>query len=270
MDPEKEENEVKNETENVVTADSSNQEVISPNIVIGHEGVPAGILTPDQESMKVTEEDAPDEEAATSEPEESGGHELAAVSITPTEDSAVKINDHAVLHQESVVFEINGDDGDDGPPRLHLETPEGEEKRPTQQEEGCGTEGEEPAAAHAEEEDISHEEHVQLLQELREERDKASRRSSHLQMKLAEYFAKKAGDDGLLERGLPVSEQLQEYEKNINILRELKQQLNTDSATVQQQAEELSLQCQEKQDEVGLIALLCRSKNLLKTIFFQF
>lgn len=240
MDAEDGENEVKKETQNVVTADlspHSPQEVISPNTVSRQGGVPAGIHTSDQECMNVPEEDAPDEdeEAATSDPEEN---------VTPTEDLAVKINDHAVSHQESVVSEID----DDGPPRLQLETPE--------REKGYGTEGGEPAAAHVEKEDINHEEHMQLLRELCEDRDKASRRSSHLQMKLAEHFAK-AGDGGLLEGDLPESEQLREYKKNINILTELKQQLNTDSGIFEQQTEELSLQCQEKQDKVGLIARIC-------------
>lgn len=258
MDSENEENEGKNETEKVVTADSSNQEFISPITVSGNKGVPAGMLSSDQdeESMKGTE-DTPDEEA-TSDPEESGGQELAAVNISPTEDLAVKINDQPLSRQESVVFEINSDD-DDGPPRLHLETPEREDARPTREEE-YGT------AAPAEREDINHEENLQLLQELCEERDEASRRCSHLQMKLAEYFRQKAGDDGLLEREPPVSEQLQEYEKNINTLTELKQQLTTDSETAQQQAEELSLQSQEKLDKVGLIATICSGPRITQAI----
>lgn len=244
-------NEVKNETEKVVIAGSSSQEDISPITVNVHEGVPVEMVASDhdEESMKGTEED-PAEEAATSEPEDNSGNELAAVdNITTSEDLAVKINDQS--HEESVVFEIDSND-DDGPPRLHLETPEREDTSPAREAEDEAEE-EEPTAAPADKEDINREEYLQLLQELREERDNASQHSSQLQMKLAEYFRKEAREDGQLEREPPVSEQLQGYEKHINVLTELKQQLTMDSETAQQQAQELSLQCQEKLDKVGLI-----------------
>ncbi|XP_073331451.1 cilia- and flagella-associated protein 184 [Pagrus major] len=251
-EPENEENEVKNETEEGVSADSS----ISPVTVNGPEGVPAEMIASDphednNESMKATEE-APDEEVATSEPDEDSGHELPCVDNITSEDLALEINEdnkQPMSHEESVVFEINSDDDDDGHHRLHLDTPERENISPSQVDED-EAEHEEPTAAPADDEDISCGEYTPLLQELCEERDKASQHNSQLQMKLAEYFRKKAGDDTQLERELPVSEQLHEYEEQINLLAELKRQLNTDSETAQQKAEELSSRAQQKLDKV--------------------
>ncbi|XP_041820959.1 coiled-coil domain-containing protein 96 [Chelmon rostratus] len=248
-------NEVKNDTERVILAHVSNEEDMSAVTVNGNEkeGVPAEVVASDHdeehsESVNATEE-APVEEAATSEPEENGGDEVPAVSsVITSEDLAVKMSEEPTSHEGSVVFEMNGNN-DDGPPRLHLESPDRENISPTQVEEGEAEE-EEPTAAPADKEEVNSEALVQLLQDLCEGRDKASQHSSRLQMKLAEYFRKKAGDDGQLERELPVSEQLQEYEKHVNILTDLKQQLIADSETAEQQAEELSFQSQEKLEKV--------------------
>ncbi|XP_076581170.1 cilia- and flagella-associated protein 184 [Chaetodon auriga] len=246
------ENEVKNVTESV--ADSSNEEDMSPVPVNENEkeGVPAEMAASGHEEENSESMKAPAEEAATSEPEENSEDELPAVSsVITSEDLAVKVSEvhqEPTSHEDSVVFEINSND-DDGPSRLHLESPERENISPTQVEEDKAEE-EAPTAAPADEEDISYDACVQLLQKLCEERDQASQHNSQLQMKLAEYFHKKAGDDSQLERELPVSEQLQEYEKNINILTDLRQQLNTDSETAEQQAGELSSQCREKLDKV--------------------
>lgn len=265
VEPEREEPEVKGDTGTLgsahpLTADGNENE---------KEGVPAEVAESDHDEENSTEE-APVEKAATSEPEDNGGHEPPGVDdITTSEDLDVKVNEvngQLMSHDESVVFEINSDDGD-GPPRLHLETPERETTSPSvMQEEGDEAEEEEPTAAPADQEDIRYEEHVQLLQELCEGRDQASQRSSQLHMKLAEYFRKKAGDDAQPERETPASEQLQEYEKYINLLTDLKQQLLADSEAAQQQTEELSLQSQEKLDKVGLIvrALYTVLKSCLK------
>lgn len=255
-------NEVKNDTERVILAHVSNEEDMSAVTVNGNEkeGVPAEVVASDHdeehsESVNATEE-APVEEAATSEPEENGGDEVPAVSsVITSEDLAVKMSEEPTSHEGSVVFEMNGNN-DDGPPRLLLESPDRENISPTQVEEGEAEE-EEPTAAPADKEEVNSEALVQLLQDLCEGRDKASQHSSRLQMKLAEYFRKKAGDDGQLERELPVSEQLQEYEKHVNILTDLKQQLIADSETAEQQAEELSFQSQEKLEKVGLTGGAC-------------
>ncbi|KAM9335619.1 cilia- and flagella-associated protein 184 [Symphorus nematophorus] len=251
----------KEESEGLISADSRKEESIYPVTVNGKEkeGVPAEMVVSDHdennsESVKATEK-APDEAAAIFEPEENSGNEVPGVdNITTTEDLADEDTEQPMSHEESVVFEINSNDGD-GPPRLHLESPERENISPTEEEEEEEEEAEEEeptaAAAPADKEDINYEEYMLLLQELSAERDKASQHSSQLQKKLAEYFRKKAtGDDTQLERELPVSEQLQEYERNVNILSDLKQQLTTESETAQQQAEELSRLSQEKLDKV--------------------
>lgn len=246
-----EECEVKSGTEKVVTADFFNREDTSfPENglkVLLAERVESGHT---EKSIKLTVEDAT-EEAATSEPEDNSRDEPGAVdNINTSEHLDVKLSDQPVSHEESLVFEIDIGD-DDGPPRLHLETPEREEISPIQEEKN--TAEEKSTATPADKEDINHEEYLQLLQELREERVKASQHNSQLQMKLAECLCKQARDDSQLERELPVSEQLQGYERHINILTELKQQLTSDSETAQQQAQELSLKCQEKLEKVSHI-----------------
>lgn len=251
---------VKNETDRGVSADSPD---ISPPTVNGPESVPAEIFAsdPDEEnngSMKAAEEALFVEEAATSGPEENSGNELPSMDNITSEDLALKIkedNKQLMSHEESVIFEINSND-DDEHHRLNLDTPERENISPSEVEEDKA-EYKELTAAPADGDDINYKEYMQLLQELCEERDKASLRSSQLQMKLAEYFHKKAGDDTQLERELPMSEQLHEYEKHIKTLTELKTQLTTDSETAEHQAEELSLQAQEKLDKVGVIVWTC-------------
>nr|XP_046237176.1 coiled-coil domain-containing protein 96 [Scatophagus argus] len=225
------ENEVKNDIEKVVSTDPSSEKDISPIIINRLEGVSAADHNEENaENMKANE--VPVEKAATSEPEENSGY---AVSST-NEDLIVKINE---VKEQPVPHEVS----------VHHKTPETENISPTQEEEDEAEEGE-PTAARADKEDISYGEYMQLLQVLCEERDKASQHSSRLQMELAEYFHKKARDDGRVERELSVSEQLQEYEEHIKILSDLKQQLTSDSETAQQQEEELSLQSQERLNKV--------------------
>ncbi|XP_078131829.1 cilia- and flagella-associated protein 184 [Sander vitreus] len=229
------ENEVKN-VRVVPAADSTNQEDNCAVTAHGNkkEDVQTVMVASDHdeensESVNTTEEAAVEEAAATSEPE-----------VNTSKDSDVKTNEvgeQQTSHEESAVFQVNSNDGD-GPPSLHLETPEKKNTSPTQAEE------EESTA-----EDSSYED-IQPKQEQCEDRDdpRLGQRHSLLQMKLAEFFQKKAGDDPQLDREIPVSEQ--EYEKCMNLLTELKQQLSTDSETTQQQAEELRLKSQQRLDKV--------------------
>lgn len=206
--------------ENEVTNDTEGKtpEDNSPITVNGNEkeGVPAEMPTSDHEgSMKVTKE-------------------------LPAE---------AVDAKMSEVNEQMDSSDDDGLHRLDLETPQSEPTTPAEEEEEDAEDDDAPA----DREDVSYEEHTQLLQELCEERDKATQRSIQLQMKLAEYLRKKPREDAQLE--IQESEQLQVYEKSISILTELKQQLAPETETAQQQAEELRIQSQEKLDEVGRAVL---------------
>ncbi|XP_022608016.1 coiled-coil domain-containing protein 96 [Seriola dumerili] len=253
-----EENEVRNDTERETSEDFSNEKNNSSLIVNGNEkqGVSAEVGAShreeeNSEDTKTTEENPV--EAAAPEPEENSGEQLSVVDITTSKNLDMQINevnDQLMSHEESVVFEINSND-DDGPPRLHLETPERERtSSPAQEEEEKEAEEEEFTAASAENEDIIYEDCMQVLHELCEERDIASQHSSQLHMKLAEYLSKKSRDDTQLEWEMLVTEQLQEYEKYMNILTDMKHQLTTDSEAAQQQAEELRLQSQEKVDKV--------------------
>lgn len=272
--PENEENMVK--TKRVESADASKEED-SSSITLNRndrEGGPTEMFTSDHrevnsKTVRATEEELV-EEATASEPEVNSRGELTGVDNIPTtEDMAVDINEvseQPVSQEESVDFEINSSDEHEAS-RLYLETPDRDSISPPQEEEDKAEE-EESTAASAEKYDIKYEEYMQLFQELCEERDKASHRNSRLQTKLAEHFRTKARDNIQLERELPVSEQLQEYEEHINILTDLKRQLITESEKAQQQAEELSLYSQKKLDKVGLIvrADVGLSKDLLERI----
>lgn len=228
---ERDENDGTNDTEERTPEDPSNEKHTPPITVNGNEkeGVPAEMLPSDhEESMKVTKE-------------------------LPVEAVHVKMSE---VNQQ---INSDDDDDDDGLHRLHLETPQCEPTISAQEEEEEEEEDAEDDDAPADREDVSYEEHMQLLQELCEEREEATQRSIQLQMKVAEYLSKKAGEDAQLE--IQESEQLQVYEKSISILSELKQQLAAETETAQQQAEDLRRQSQEKLDEVGPAVLYLNIKH---------
>ncbi|XP_033986805.1 LOW QUALITY PROTEIN: coiled-coil domain-containing protein 96 [Trematomus bernacchii] len=204
------------------SADSSNVENTSYISVNGNEreDVPATMAASDHDEENCKE--PPTEEEATPEPYEKKGKELNVV------------NEQAKSQKESVVFEINSHD-EDGAPRLPLEALE--RQNTTLEEKKAG--GEQSCS-----EDLSSEECMC------EDRDTASQRCSLLQGKLAEFFHKKARDDSQVDVVIQVSKELQEYEKYITILTDLKQQLTTNTETSQKQAEELRFISQEKLDKV--------------------
>ncbi|XP_005947304.3 coiled-coil domain-containing protein 96 [Haplochromis burtoni] len=211
-----------------------------------NEAVSAEMPTSDPEekhcdSGKVTEEFSA-EEAATFEPEAKSEDELC------TEfDVMIKVKEQPLCHKESVVSEMNSTYHDDAL-KLHPETQETEISSPLHHEDE-EAEKEGATSACAQKLNIKYKEYRPLLQEVSKERDKARHNSSQLQMKLAQYF-KKAGDSVQLEGEKPVSEQLQEYERYINILTDLKQQLRAESEAAQRQAEDLRLQSQEQLGKV--------------------
>ncbi|XP_054457231.1 coiled-coil domain-containing protein 96 [Anoplopoma fimbria] len=243
--------ETENEVMNIrmVSAEASNeQDNISIRVIgNGEEGVPAEMVASDhdEENSESTKGAPVEEEGATHEPEENNGNEFPGVDyITTRKDLDVKkdeVKEQPTSHEESVILEIDSN-VDHEPPRLHLEAPERHGNSPTKEED--------KADEDESREDISYEESTLLLQELYEDRDKALQQLSLLQMKLAEFFSKKAGDDVQLDGDTPVSEQLQRYEKNINFLTDLKKQLAADLETAQQQAEELRFKSQDKLDKV--------------------
>ncbi|KAM4612396.1 cilia- and flagella-associated protein 184 [Polymixia lowei] len=146
----------------------------------------------------------------------------------------------------------NEKDGVRAEEMLALETPEGETTSPVQEEEEEEEEDseEEATAAPPDETDIDSEEYVQLFHQLCAEREKSSQLNSQLQMKLAELFQKKTGDDAQPEKWRPASDQEQHYEKYMTILEDLERQYARNSAITQQQTEELKLQTQEKLGQV--------------------
>ncbi|XP_030578667.1 cilia- and flagella-associated protein 184 [Archocentrus centrarchus] len=210
------ENEVKNHSERETEENSNgdNSEVVSE--------LPSDHEEKQSNSGKVAEESSA-EEAATHEPETNSENKLCT--------------DFDVMNK--VKEEVDS---------TYHETPDLESSRPVQQEEEEADE-EGTIAACAHKVSIKYTECRQLLLDLRKERDTAKYNSSQLQMKLAQYL-KKTGDRAQMESEKLVTGQLQEYERCINTLTDLKQQLSADSEAAQHQAEDLRLQCQEKLEKV--------------------
>lgn len=204
--------------------------------------VPSETAESDSERAKDSV-DAPGEEAIPSGPEDTSGNAVGSAA------SNQDVTEQPVSHQESVVFDIDVDDLDDGTSRLNLETPEREEDGSTRGEEE--EEVEQTADSADRDDHASYEEHLRLHQELCEERDEAIAHGARLQSRLAEHFRRNAPDEGRLERGPLDSEQLEGYESHLHLLSEMRRRLSAASESAQQQqAEQLRLQCQEKQEKV--------------------
>ncbi|CAJ1086595.1 coiled-coil domain-containing protein 96 [Xyrichtys novacula] len=245
LDAENETNEV---TNNIEKADFSNEEIslISP-INNGSETIPAEIVAPhhDKEILEIVKatEEALGGEAA--EPEENCEN-LPPDTNQDLDVETDTVREHLGTPEESVVFETNSPENE-GPERLHLDTPQQETTCPQGEEDKEEDEEPTPAAP-----DFGYEENTQLLQELCEQREKAAQRSAQLQVKLVEYFRRTSGDETQveMEKEDPEQQQKEEYERFMKILMKLKQQINTESETAQLQVEELRVQCQEKLDKV--------------------
>lgn len=245
VETEREDSELRNDTSDPSVEDSSHITVSGND----EGGVPAEVGLSHHE-----EEEKHPAEAATSEPEDNSGDEPPVVDrISTSKDldvSVIKGTEQPVSHQESVVFEINSDDGN-GPSRLYLDTPDRERTRAAAEEE---EQENRLTAFSAEKEDVINKDSMQVLQQLYEERDKASQRSIQLQKKLTEYLCKKSRTDTQLQwEGLmsTVSEQMHEYEKRMTMLTEVKQQLASDLEAALQREEELRTQSQERVNKVG-------------------
>ncbi|XP_047452017.1 coiled-coil domain-containing protein 96 [Mugil cephalus] len=204
------------------------------------------------EDEKVSGEEPGAEEGTVREPErDSSGREL----LDAGEDEKMsEVNETQLVREESVVFE-NNVNCDDGNPRLRLESPDGEKASPAQEEDEQDEDEEEEEEATGGagdgEDAAEYEECMQLLQELCEQRREAGQRSSQLQVKLAEYFYKKAKDGVQPEEDAPVTEQQpQEYERRVGALTELRQRLRADAEASRRRAEELRLQSKERLDKV--------------------
>lgn len=223
--------------------DSSNESNNSPVIVSGDEKEGAETVSSDHEEESSATEKATEEPpvgAFDSEEEGIGGNTITT--------------EHLGVHMNEVnVSEINSSDAI-GPHRLHPESPEREPTTPAEEAD------EEDATAFPADTDPSSKQSSQLIQELHMERDRAMEHSYQLQAKLDEYLRKKAGDDPWLGRRVQLPEQHQEYEKYINLLADLKQQLAADLETAEQRTEELRVQCHHKLDEVGRAVRLCMDR----------
>ncbi|XP_043954145.1 coiled-coil domain-containing protein 96-like [Gambusia affinis] len=148
-------------------------------------------------------------------------------------------SEHATSHSQSVIFET--DRGNSGRYLgLNLDTPKPES--PTQAGDGSTA-----AAGGTDDKTVQYED---SLQDLDTQRDEARKLNRQLQMKLAEYFHNTVIDGGQQVAGRPEEEQRREYERSVQVLSELKQQLSTASQEAQRQAEELRSQARDKLGKV--------------------
>ncbi|XP_040036033.1 cilia- and flagella-associated protein 184 [Gasterosteus aculeatus] len=230
----KTESEVKND--GVLAADPFKEEVNGK----GKQGVRAEMNASDhveENSNKGTRV----EEETRLEPEENSGSKFQGVDYIKTCET-LDLKKNVVMeqpHEECAVFRSNIINKN-GPLKLHWETPVGQNTICTQ-EEGDAEEHKStcaPAAVGA-----TSPKETTLLQELREDREKALRQRGLLHAKLAEFFHKKAMDDGHMGMDQPLLEQ--EYEKHMSILTDLKLHVATEPP-----AEKLRLKFQEKLDMV--------------------
>lgn len=200
---------------------------------------PSGMAELESDKVKDSE-DICGEQAAKSGPEETA--------------SSKDVHEQPSPQQESVVFYLDVNDHQDGTSRLSLETPEREEDGFTP---GGGEEEEEEVKQTVPPEDQEdrtiYQEHLRIHQELSQVRDEAVARGAQLQSRLAEHFRKNTPDEGLA-----VLEQPEAYESHLHLLSEQRRQLGEASQAAQQQAEQLRLQCQEKQEKVHLTTLCLR------------
>ncbi|XP_066537169.1 coiled-coil domain-containing protein 96 [Hoplias malabaricus] len=97
---------------------------------------------------------------------------------------------------------------------------------------------------------VNYEEMLELLQDLQMERDKLSYVNSQLQVKLADYFHKKMGQDLHPERENVINVQQQCYQKYLDMMEGLKWQQLHDLELHQQQEEEQKRQSQEKLEQL--------------------
>lgn len=202
--------------------------------------------------------DASADEAATSGPGETSGD---AVGDTA---SSKDIHEQPASHQESVVFDLDVDDHDDGTSRLNLETPEREDGSTRGEEEEEEEVGETVPPTDQDDDRISYEEQLRLHQELSEERDEAVAHGAQLQTRLAEHLRRNTPDQGRLE-----SEQPEAYKSHLHLLSEMRRQLSEASESAQQQVEQLRLQCQEKQEKVHLTTRCFRLLDSVMCIDFK-
>lgn len=194
------------------------------------------------DSDKVEESvDASGEEAITLGPEETRGNTVDSPILSKD------VQEKPASHQESIVFDLDDHDHNDGTSRLNLETPEREVEGSTRAEEEEEEEVEQTVPPTNQDDLASYAEHLRLHQELSEERDEAIAHGAQLQTRLAEHFCRNTFDEGRLEM-----EQPEAYESHLHLLSAMRRQISEASESAQRHVEQLRLQCQEKQEKVLL------------------
>ncbi|XP_056883286.1 coiled-coil domain-containing protein 96 isoform X2 [Takifugu flavidus] len=121
---------------------------------------------------------------------------------------------------------------------------------PENQDDTSHEETEESSAFPGDEGALNEQEYEELLEQLLEQRDEALNHSSQLQAKLPQYIKRNSRNFGGLDSDVSSAEQLQMYQQNMKMLRDLKEQLVLEAQQAQEQIKELASRCQEKKNEV--------------------
>ncbi|XP_056883293.1 coiled-coil domain-containing protein 96 isoform X6 [Takifugu flavidus] len=120
---------------------------------------------------------------------------------------------------------------------------------PENQDDTSHEETEESSAFPGDEGALNEQEYEELLEQLLEQRDEALNHSSQLQAKLPQYIKRNSRNFGGLDSDVSSAEQLQMYQQNMKMLRDLKEQLVLEAQQAQEQIKELASRCQEKKNE---------------------
>lgn len=142
---------------------------------------------------------------------------------------------------------------DEGDGSLLMDSPGG-------QDDSCPQETpEEPGASAVAEGALTEQHCVELLGQLMKQRDEALSHSSQLQARVPQYIKRTSRRSGGLDSQVSSEEQQQMYQQNLEMLRDLKEQLVAKAQQGDRQVEELARQCQEKKKKVGLQRLVQRT-----------
>lgn len=249
-----------------MTADCSTQEGVSPENL--NEDVPrATEEVPPEEAAEDTPEEAAEEtpeEAAEDTPEEAAEAVPKEAAEDTLEEAAEETPEEAAEDTPEEVPEEGGQDQsvDEGEQHLCGEDSfdpgfqyEGEGSlsldSPESQDDTFHEETEESSAFPGDEGALTEQEYEELLEKLLEQRDEALNHNSQLQAKLPQYIKRNSRNFGGLDSDVSSAEQLQMYQQNMKMLRDLKEQLVLEAQQAQQQIKELASRCQEKKNEVS-------------------
>lgn len=222
-----------------MTADCSSQEDVNPENLNEDDPRAAEEVPPEESPQEEPPQEDP-EEAAEDTPEEAAKEVPEEVPEEGGQDQSVDEGEQHLCGEDSFDpgFQYQGEGS------LPLDSLEN-------QDDTSHEETEESSAFPGDEGALKEQEYEELLKQLLEQRDDALNHSSQLQAKLPQYIKMNPRSFGGLDSDVSSAEQLQMYQQNMKMLRDLKEQLVLEAQQAQQQIKELASRCQEKKNEVS-------------------